>query len=226
MKILSGFCDYLCFGCETGTKETLLETARALLSPEFSDALRLQLDKGLSFPTARQAALAEKSTLLQNPNDILGVEYCKAILSQGSPMEILPIKRQGSYHDTEADKENPSATAVRALITSAHDWKSCIPQKGIEGSNPSFSAMKHPDERNRLSGLFATVAQSVEQLIRNQQVAGSSPASSSKQKGQALGLTLFIMLQDNAQGSCYRLHSYSFAVPFKAEMLCPANIFV
>ena len=25
---------------------------------------------------------------------------------------------------------------------SAHDWKSCIPQKGIEGSNPSFSAIK------------------------------------------------------------------------------------
>ena len=27
---------------------------------------------------------------------------------------------------------------------SAHDWKSCIPQKGIEGSNPSFSAIKKP----------------------------------------------------------------------------------
>ena len=27
---------------------------------------------------------------------------------------------------------------------SAHDWKSCIPQKGIEGSNPSFSAKKNP----------------------------------------------------------------------------------
>ena len=27
---------------------------------------------------------------------------------------------------------------------SAHDWKSCIPQKGIEGSNPSFSAIKNP----------------------------------------------------------------------------------
>ena len=67
---------------------------------------------------------------------------------------------------------------------SAHDWKSCIPQKGIEGSNPSFSAKNSPDELNIHPGLFstfATVAQSVEQLIRNQQVAGSSPASSSKE---------------------------------------------
>ena len=28
---------------------------------------------------------------------------------------------------------------------SAHDWKSCIPQKGIEGSNPSFSAISYKD---------------------------------------------------------------------------------
>ena len=74
---------------------------------------------------------------------------------------------------------------------SAHDWKSCIPQKGIEGSNPSFSAMKHPDERKCLSGLFATVAQSVEQLIRNQQVAGSSPASSSKKESTSLEVLSF-----------------------------------
>ena len=132
VKILSGFCDYLCFGCETGTKDTLWETTHALLSSEFSDALRLQLDKGLSFPAARQTALGEKGALLQNPNDILAVEYCKAILSENSPMQILPIQRQGSYHDTEADRANPSATAVRALITNAHDWKSYIPKTAWE----------------------------------------------------------------------------------------------
>ena len=64
---------------------------------------------------------------------------------------------------------------------SAHDWKSCIPQKGIEGSNPSFSARKVRMNSTFIRTFFnlATVAQSVEQLIRNQQVAGSSPASSS-----------------------------------------------
>ena len=36
--------------------------------------------------------------------------------------------------DTEKSRSWPSA----------HDWKSCIPQKGIEGSNPSFSAIKPP----------------------------------------------------------------------------------
>ena len=127
VKILSGFCDYLCFGTESGTKETLLQTADTLLQPTFSAALREQLDKGLSFPAARQAALGEKSTLLQNPNDILAVEYCKAILAQSSPMQILPIHREGSYHDIAVDTENPSATALRALIAGKHDWKSCTP---------------------------------------------------------------------------------------------------
>ena len=127
VKILSGFCDYLCFGTETGTAETLMATAKALLSPSFSEVLRQQLDLGLSFPAARAAALGEDASLLANPNDILGVEYCKAILAQNSAMEIFPIIREGGYHDTAVDKENPSATAVRQLLINKHDWKSCVP---------------------------------------------------------------------------------------------------
>jgi len=128
VKILSGFCDALCFGTETGTAETLTATAAALLSPAFPEALRVYLDQGLSFPAARAAALGEKGALLQNPNDILAVEYCKAILSQNAGLALMPITREGSYHDEVADRSNPSATAVRALIAGQHDWKSCIPE--------------------------------------------------------------------------------------------------
>lgn len=130
VKILSGFCDSLCFGTESGTKETLMATAKALLSDNFSPALKAELETGKSFPAARQAALEKlgvDAALLSSPNDILGVEYCKAILAQGSSMEILPIRREGSYHAETADGENPSATAVRNLIVNKHDWKSCIP---------------------------------------------------------------------------------------------------
>ena len=137
VRILSGFCDYLCFGCESGTEDSLTDTAKALLSSDFPEKLRNQLDKGLSFPAARQAALGEQGDLLKSPNDILGVEYCKAILSQGSLMKPLPIHREGSYHDVTADSENPSATAVRNLIAGGHDWKSYIPvaaQSAFEGA--------------------------------------------------------------------------------------------
>ena len=130
VRILSGFCDNLCFGSETGSADRLLETAQALLSEPFSAFLRQELDSGKSFPAARQAALVKMGSdaaLLEKPNDILAVEYCKAILSQKSPISPLPIVREGSYHDTLPDQENPSATAVRSLIMSAQDWKSCIP---------------------------------------------------------------------------------------------------
>lgn len=129
--ILSPFCDSLCFGSETGRLESLLETAQALLSDVFPAYLRNELDSGKSFPAARQAALAKMgadNTLLEKPNDILAVEYCKAILSQGSHMVPMPILREGNYHDPLPDAENPSATAVRTMITGAHDWKSCIPE--------------------------------------------------------------------------------------------------
>lgn len=130
VKILSAFCDYLCFGCETGDADALMETARVLLSTEFSAALRQELESGCSFPTARQRALAQlggNSALLDNPNDILAVEYCKAILAQGSSMKPFPIRREGNYHDTQADAENPSATALRSLITTGEEWQSYLP---------------------------------------------------------------------------------------------------
>ena len=127
VRILSGFCDKLCFGAETGTAEAFMETAQALLSPAFSEALKLHLDKGLSFPAARQAALG--SDLLTRPNDILGAEYCKAILAQESPMKPLVIRRAGDYHADTPDLENPSATAVRQLMLENRDWLDYVPEK-------------------------------------------------------------------------------------------------
>ena len=130
VEILSSFCHSLCFGAESDDSAALLDTAGALLSDEFPPLLRAQLDKGLSFPAARQAALEEMGldgALVTQPNNILAIEYCKAILSQHSPMEPFPILRPGSYHDAAPDRENPSATAVRTLMTGGHDWKSCVP---------------------------------------------------------------------------------------------------
>ena len=126
VRLLSGFCDMLCFGTESGRKETLMQTARELLSPAFSEKLRTELDKGLSFPAARAAALGDDS-LLRNPNDILAVEYCKAILAQNSPMDIFPIRREGNYHDDTPDPENPSATSLRSRIVDGTEWLSYIP---------------------------------------------------------------------------------------------------
>ena len=131
VRILSGFCDALCFGAETADKDQLRSLASALLSPEFPEHLRAELDKGLSFPVARTAALTAMgldAAPLLTPNNILAVEYCKAILAQQSPMEPMPILRQGSYHDTLPDRENPSATALRAMMP-VGNWQDYVPEE-------------------------------------------------------------------------------------------------
>jgi len=132
VKLLSGLCDTLCFGAETASREILMTAARALLSNGFPPLLRSELDTGKSFPAAREAALRRmgvETDILSQPNNILAVEYCKAILSQGADLEPFPIHRQGSYHALSVDAENPSATAVRNLMLISHNWKSCVPQQ-------------------------------------------------------------------------------------------------
>ena len=131
VAILSKLCDHLCFGAESNDRDALMAAANALLSPQFPPLLRCQLDKGLSFPAARQAALEEMgldASILETPNNILAVEYCKAILSQDAKLTPLPILRQGSYHDTLANDENPSATSVRQLMVAKGPWMSYVPK--------------------------------------------------------------------------------------------------
>lgn len=131
VAVLSGFCQQLSFGAETAQKDMLLETACVLLRQDFPEALHTQLEKGLSFPAARQAAveaLGAKGDVLTRPNDILAVEYCKAILAQKSAMEPMPIHRIGDYHASEADAQEPSATAVRARMLRGEPWESFVPE--------------------------------------------------------------------------------------------------
>ena len=135
VAVLSPLCDYLCFGSETGNPEALMETAKALLSEAFPSLLRTQLDTGKSFPAARAAALAQMGLdehMLSQPNDILAVEYCKAILSQNSPMQPLPVRRKGSYHAMDADPENPSATSLRQLLAEGRDIGPYVPDAAGE----------------------------------------------------------------------------------------------
>lgn len=130
VSILGTFCHEMSFGAEHPDREALMATAAALLSPDFPRHLRRHLDAGLSFPAARAKALADMgtdNTLLSSPNDILAVEYCKAILAQNSPMRPAPIQREGGYHDEQADAQNPSATALRVLIENGKDFQSFVP---------------------------------------------------------------------------------------------------
>lgn len=137
VSILGTFCHEMSFGAEHPDPVLLTQTAEVLLSPACSVHLRTHLDAGLSFPAARQRALADMGaddSLLRSPNDILAVEYCKAILTQKSPMVPCPIHRPGSYHARIPDPSDPSATAIRNLIEGSRDFRPFVPTDAFTGA--------------------------------------------------------------------------------------------
>ncbi|WP_302822485.1 tRNA(Met) cytidine acetate ligase [Eubacterium callanderi] len=126
VKILNatGVCDTLCFGSEAGDLEALSAVAQSLAfeTPAFREALKAFLGQGLAFPKARELAFkathGEKSaSYLREPNNILGIEYLKALRRTHSAIRPVTIKRQGNaYHDTQAQSRYASATAIRQLL--------------------------------------------------------------------------------------------------------------
>ena len=156
VRLLAPFCHQLCFGAETADGNALMALAHTLLAAEFSPALRSQLEKGLSFPAARQAALESMGidgSLLTQPNNILAVEYCKAIIAQGASMIPFPILRQGRYHDTAADPENPSATALRQLMEQGENWLGFVPEEAKSVFRNAVIHTKEAGERAMLARL-------------------------------------------------------------------------
>ena len=116
----TGAVDTLVFGSECGDTETLKAVAAALESESFAAYLRQGLQEGVSFAAAREAAarklLGEKAAVLAQPNDILGVEYCKAIARQAAALMPLALPRRGVGHDGGAAEGFASASHIRELL--------------------------------------------------------------------------------------------------------------
>jgi hypothetical protein len=81
------------------------------------------------------------------------VEYCKAILSQGAEMKPFPILREGCYHDTTADPDNPSATAVRAMMAQGGNWQDFVPEEVQKVFQNGVLHTKRAGERAMLAKL-------------------------------------------------------------------------
>ncbi|MEG1657515.1 MAG: nucleotidyltransferase family protein, partial [Oscillibacter sp.] len=120
--IETGLTTHLAFGSECGEVAALQRLAAGLTGEVFPALLRRELTRGVSFAAARQAAMsrllqAEDAKLLETPNNILGVEYCKSLLRRGSSIQPLALLREGASHDSASPEENyPSASALRALL--------------------------------------------------------------------------------------------------------------
>lgn len=131
----TGIVNSLCFGSEDGNLNTLKKIAEILYKEPFlfKRELKKNLDQGLNFPKARSNAIQYyiKMTgiktqscindILSSPNNILGIEYLKALLKLNSTMIPYTFSRiANSYHSTDTKGPISSATAIREKILKNH----------------------------------------------------------------------------------------------------------
>lgn len=117
-----GIVDYLYFGSEEGSLNTLEDIAKTLVSEpdEYKNLLKANLKLGLPFHLSRANALNNYLgsdnvlNVLSNSNNILGIEYIKALISLNSSIMPKTLKRKGSsYNDSNLDSHFSSATSIR-----------------------------------------------------------------------------------------------------------------
>lgn len=144
IKILNslGIIDYLSFGSEIGSIKPLDDVATVLAKEprEFSNILKTQLKSGLSYPKAREIALKMYfgnskvyMDVLQNPNNILGVEYLKALKRTNSTITPVTIKRQYSEYGSSKIKNGiTSASGIREMLQTGKKIHSVVPFETYE----------------------------------------------------------------------------------------------
>lgn len=146
------------FGSECGDEITLFKCAEALLSDDFSVYLNKYLDTGDSFPVARQKAIThmtdvECGDVLGTPNNILGVEYIKSIISGGYDIDVKTVSRKGASHDsTEYSEGICSASALREMLKNDTEIDCFVPATTAEILEKAISEGKAPADYGRLAG--------------------------------------------------------------------------
>ena len=143
-----GVVDMLCFGSESGEISALKELAEILVEEpeEYKKLLKNFLSEGLTFPAARSQALTEYfknprnfrgddfdgvltpllnevTQILNTPNNILGIEYCKALLRLNSKIRPVTIRREGmGYHESALPARDRYTEALSQTLQSPTDF--------------------------------------------------------------------------------------------------------
>jgi len=123
----TGVVTSLCFGSELGSLPLLEKSAQIFHEePEdFQNHLKEYLRSGNSYPAAREQALIKtlgtslNSDFMSSPNNILGIEYIKALLKRKSNIIPATVQRLGDYHGTIMEDDCSvfaSASAIRTLL--------------------------------------------------------------------------------------------------------------
>lgn len=155
--------DYIAFGSENGNVSELVSVAKNMLSPEFTEKLNNaqndEKNKTVGYPKlcerVYEDTFSEKLTeAFFSPNNILAIEYIKALIRTGSNIQPYTTKRLGAGYNTAEilDAEFQSASAIRAKLFendfSALDF---IPVSSISSITREYKSNNLPCEQEKLS---------------------------------------------------------------------------
>jgi predicted nucleotidyltransferase len=144
IKILSSLSKdvTISFGSETGDLEVLNKFAQILYEnpPEYLSLLNHELARGISYPKARENALLmyindirKCANVLSGSNNILAIEYLKAIKKLNSKVTTMTVKRKNvEYNSVKAVDGFASATAIRKYIQEEQDIKPFLPEESYK----------------------------------------------------------------------------------------------
>lgn len=168
-----GVADILCFGSELGELAPLQTAAEILrCEPEdFTIGLKKRLKQGLSYPAARSEALCEYleskdvsaassdyRSILESPNNILGIEYLKTLQQSDSSIKPFTIQRIGQgYNDRHLSAEPgvfSSATALRRLMESCKESGYSNALQLLHGLIPDAAIFALEKEQAQLAPIF------------------------------------------------------------------------
>ena len=147
----TGLVTHLAFGSECGNLEALRRVEACLSGESFQETLRRRLEGGETFARCRQAAVEElldprDAALLSQPNNILAIEYLKALRRADLPMEPITFPRRGGPHDGGAADGIASASHIRRLLRAGHTEEAMafLPRESAEVLRREIAAGRGP----------------------------------------------------------------------------------
>lgn len=138
--------NFISFGCESDDIQTLTSVSNLLSNEtyEYQNELKKHLNLGLSYPDARSKTISKllniSAHILNQPNNVLAIEYLKAISKINPEITPVPIQRVDSnYYDTDSKTNILSATGIREKLKNSEDIDIFLPQNSLNLlENPIF----------------------------------------------------------------------------------------
>lgn len=161
------------FGSECGNISVLNEIAKVLVQepPEYLSILNHELSLGVSFPKAREHAILmylndirKYANILSESNNILGIEYLKAIQKQKAKLSAVTIQRIGAkYNSTTLEDSYPSATAIRQGIINGENLEKYMPAA-------SYKILKNKIEKDEIVSGISIFEQAILYRLRSMSI--------------------------------------------------------